>query len=71
MYRYCVELFDENDNLVEYEDCTADGYCAEINARKKYPNYRIGNVIRLENKTESDDKNKRKKLQEGEEKWSK
>lgn len=49
MYRYKVEVFDENNNLIEYEDVTPDGYCAELNARKKYPNYKIGNVIRLEN----------------------
>ena len=59
MYRYRVELFNENDKLVKYEDYTADGYCAEINARKKYPNYRIENVVRLENETELDDENKK------------
>lgn len=47
MYKYKVEVFDENNNIIEYEDITPDGYCAELNARKKYPNYKIGEVTRI------------------------
>ena len=50
--KYKVEVFDENDNLIEFIDDTADGYCAEINARKQYPNYKIGKVTRIENSCE-------------------
>ena len=48
MCKYKVELFDENGNFIEYEDITPDGYCAELEARKKYPNYEIGKVTRIE-----------------------
>ena len=44
---YKVEVFDENDNLIEFIDDTADGYCAELNARKQYPNYKIRKVTRI------------------------
>ena len=52
MYKYRVKLFDENNNLIIYEDVTADGYCAELEARKKYPNYRIGEVTRINDSCE-------------------
>ena len=51
MYKYRVEVFDGN-KLMLYENICADGYCAELNARKKYPNYKIGSVIKIENKIE-------------------
>ena len=47
MYKYKVEIFDKNNNLIIYENFTPDGYCAELEARKKYPNYKIGKVIRM------------------------
>ena len=50
--KYKVEVFDEKDNLIEFIDDTADGYCAELNARKQYPNYKIGKVTRIENSCE-------------------
>ena len=49
---YKVEVFDDKSNIIEYYDDTPDGYCAELNARKKYPNYKIGSVIKIENKIE-------------------
>lgn len=49
---YKVEVFDDKGNIIEYYDDTPDGYCAELNARKKYPNYKISSVIKIENKIE-------------------
>lgn len=50
MYKYCVEVYDEDKefpfNLMMYKTITADGYCAELEARKKYPNCKIGKVTR-------------------------
>lgn len=54
MYKYRVEVF-ENKNLFGsfpfnkfiYETVTADGYCAELEARKKYPKAKIGQVTRI------------------------
>ena len=52
MYKYRVEVFDKDKefpfNLMIYETITADGYCAEIEVRKRVPNYKLGQVIRLE-----------------------
>ena len=43
-----VESFNENGKAFHFLVNSADGYCAEIEVRKKYPNYRLGEVIRLE-----------------------
>ena len=45
---YMVECFNENHKAFHFKVCSADGYCAELEVRKKYPNYKIGEVIRLE-----------------------
>jgi len=55
MYKYLVEVFDENKNpfhsfpfnKIMYETVTVDGYCAELEARKIYPNCKIGQVTRI------------------------
>jgi hypothetical protein len=55
MYKYQVEVFEKNKNpfhffpfkKIIYETITADGYCAEIEARQKYPNAKIGEVTRV------------------------
>ena len=57
--------YDENGNLIEYEDITPDGYCAELEARKKYPNYEIGKVYTTQvdlNVRTKPDVNSRQKL---------
>ena len=43
-----VECFNETNKAFHFKVCSADGYCAELEVRKKYPNYKIGEVIRLE-----------------------
>jgi hypothetical protein len=52
MYKYRVEVFDKDKefpfNLIIYETITADGYCAELKA-KKYPNAIIGEVTQISN----------------------
>jgi len=53
MYKYRVEVFDGH-KLMLYENICADGYCAELEARKKYPNYTIGQVQRMEDNLEND-----------------
>ena len=45
---YKVEVFDADGNLIEFVADTPDGYCAELEARKKYPDCKIGNVTREE-----------------------
>lgn len=45
---YMVECFNENHKAFHFKVESADGYCAELEVRKKYPNYKIGEVIRLE-----------------------
>ena len=45
--KYMVEVWNENNKLVNFLIESADGYCAEIEIRKTYPNYEIGKVIRL------------------------
>ena len=53
MHKYRVEIFDKDEEfpskLIIYETITADGYCAELEARKKYPNAIIGEVTRISN----------------------
>ena len=44
-----VECFNETNKAFHFKVNSADGYCAELEVRKKYPNYKIGEVIRLEN----------------------
>ena len=46
---YMVECFNETNKKFHFKVESADGYCAELEVRKKYPNYKIGNVVRLEN----------------------
>ena len=46
---YMVECFNETNKKFHFKVNSADGYCAELEVRKKYPNYKIGKVIRLEN----------------------
>ena len=57
MYKYRVEVFDKDKefpfNLMMYETITADGYCAELEARKAYPNCKIGQVTRMSDYIES------------------
>ena len=45
--KYMVEVWNENGKLLNFLIESADGYCAEIEIRKAYPNYEIGKVIRL------------------------
>ena len=47
MYKYKVEMVDESGKPSEYVCVTADGYCAELEARKKFPNNKIGEVKRI------------------------
>lgn len=51
MYKYRVEVFDKDKefpfNLMMYETITADEHCAELEARKKYPKAKIGQVTRI------------------------
>lgn len=51
MYKYQVEMFDEDEefpfNVKMYQTITADGYCAELEARKAHPNYKIRQVTRI------------------------
>lgn len=53
MYKYQVKVFDKTKNfpydVIVYETITADGYCAELEARKMYPNAKIGEVTRTSN----------------------
>ena len=57
MYKYRVEVFDKDKefpfNLMLYETITADGYCAELEARKSHPNCKIGQVTRMSDYIES------------------
>ena len=46
---YMVECFNETNKAFHFLVDSADGYCAELEVRKKYPNYKIGEVIKLEN----------------------
>lgn len=46
---YMVECFNETNKKFHFKVESADGYCAELEVRKKYPNYKISEVIRLEN----------------------
>ena len=46
---YMVECFNETNKKFHFKVESADGYCAELEVRKKYPNYKIGEVVRLEN----------------------
>lgn len=48
MQNYVVELIDNDNCMNTVVIISADGYCAEIEARTKYPNYKIGNVIALD-----------------------
>lgn len=45
---YMVECFNETNKTFHFKVDSADGYCAELEVRKKYPNYKIGEVVRLE-----------------------
>ena len=51
MYKYQVEMFDKDEkfpfNVKMYQTITADGYCAELEARKAHPNWKIGHVTRI------------------------
>ena len=46
MYKYVVEIYEKSGKLMLYKTVTADGYCAEIEARKKYPNCTLGLVAK-------------------------
>ena len=46
---YMVKCFNETNKAFHFKVESADGYCAELEVRKKYPNYKISEVIRLEN----------------------
>lgn len=48
MYKYMVVCFNETNKVFHFFVESADGYCAEIEVRKRFPNYKIGQVIRLE-----------------------
>lgn len=48
MYKYMVECFNETNKAFYFLVESADGYCAELFVRKRYPTYKIGKVIRLE-----------------------
>ena len=50
-----VECFNETNKAFYFKVNSADGYCAELEVRKKYPNYKIGKVIRLENLSSLED----------------
>lgn len=50
-----VECFTENGKKFHFLVNSADGYCAEIKVRKKYPNYKLGEVVKLEDLRESFD----------------
>ena len=52
---YMVECFNETNKAFHFKVNSADGYCAELEVRKKYPNYKIGEVIRLENLSSLED----------------
>ena len=57
MYKYRVEVFDKDKefpfNLIMYETITADGYCAELEARKAHPNCKIEQATRMSDYIES------------------
>ncbi len=40
--------FNETNKAFHFLVESADGYCAEIEVRKRFPNYKISQVIRLE-----------------------
>lgn len=48
MCKYMVVCFNETNKVFHFFVESADGYCAEIKVRKRFPNYKIGQVIRLE-----------------------
>ena len=48
MCKYMVVCFNETNKVFHFLVESADGYCAEIEVRKRFPNYKIGQVIRLE-----------------------
>lgn len=48
MYKYMVVCFNETNKVFHFFVESADGYCAEIEVQKRFPNYKIGQVIRLE-----------------------
>lgn len=47
---YLVEVFDDEseESVICFKTDTPDGYCAELEARKKYPKAKIGKVKKLE-----------------------
>ena len=51
MYKYRVEMFDKEkefpSNYILYDTISVDGYCAEIEARRKYPKCVIAEVSRM------------------------
>lgn len=51
MTDYIVEVFDDEseESVIMYKTSCADGYCAEVEARRKYPKAKIGKVKRIEN----------------------
>lgn len=48
MCKYMVACFNERNKAFRFLVKSADGYCAEIEIRKRFPNYKIGQVTRLE-----------------------
>jgi hypothetical protein len=49
MIDYMVEAFNIDNKKFNFKVCSVDGYCAELEVRKKFPTYRIGEVVRLKN----------------------
>ena len=59
-----VECFEENEKRHCYKVNSADGYCAELEVRKICPNFKIGEVARLENLDK--DKKRKEELEKNE-----
>lgn len=61
MYKYCVEVFENEGkknkkvtygpytyvDITLFETIASDEHCAELEARKKYPKAKIGQVTRI------------------------
>lgn len=48
MCKYIIECFNETNKMICFVTESADGYCAEIKIRKRFPTYKIGRVVKVE-----------------------
>lgn len=45
--KYMAEVWTENNKRIDFLMETPDAYCAEIEIKKKFPSYEIGEIKRL------------------------